>query len=465
MTFTATYNDDLSRVQLTFSGAPATADHAIIERSTNGVTWTTVRGGDSVAITDGSGKLDDYEFAAGVENRYRVSYVDTGPITGVGYGTPAIGNNTSLTPGLPDGLETGDLMLLFTSIRNTDGYPDAIEGWSVVSDLGNAGVYARRYQAGDEAPTVTFSGGVSGADTIAIIGAWRNASEVPHVVNTRITDTPTQNIPTPTLHITVPATLDVFFGWKQDAWTDIIDVFDTTEVVSVVGDGAGEVITYTVQGPTDVISFDVGAWEVTGGSPAISKVASHAFGKAPWLRQETVSITPQPTGIWLKNPRRANYNTQVTVIDFSSITRPARVGVFDVIGRSLPVAVTDVRGGRQLTLTVTTKDLSAAEDLEARLAQGGPIFLQTPSPDCPVPSGYFVVGDVTIDKTSKRTVRRIFDLPLTEVDAPASTIYSQTATWADIVAAYTSWADLMAHEPTWSDVVDYVAPASNIIVP
>jgi hypothetical protein len=140
--------------------------------------------------------------------------------------------------------------------------------------------------------------------------------------------------------------------------------------------------------------------------------------------------------------------------------------VFDVISRTMPIAVTDLRGSRRLSLTVTTVDLGAAEDLDARLAQGDPVLIHAPGGvDCPIPSMYAVVGDVAIDRHSKRTKRRFFDLPLTEVAAPASTIYSTTVVWADIVAAYATWADLLAAEPTWSDVLDYVAPVGEVITP
>ena len=73
MSLTATFDPLLSRVRL---AATALDDDtaALFERSINGVRWTTVRGGAAVEI-DGSDEaaLDDYEFAAGVLNHYRVT--------------------------------------------------------------------------------------------------------------------------------------------------------------------------------------------------------------------------------------------------------------------------------------------------------------------------------------------------------------------------------------------------------
>lgn len=72
LAITATYNPDLSRVQLTGTGLePFTLTR--IERSTNGgFTWTTVRGGVALSIFNGTVTLDDYEFATNTINYYRL---------------------------------------------------------------------------------------------------------------------------------------------------------------------------------------------------------------------------------------------------------------------------------------------------------------------------------------------------------------------------------------------------------
>lgn len=470
MTVTATYLDDLSRVRIEFSDAPEDADYAIIERSTDGITWKQVRGGDEVPVSDGVGHLDDYEFAPNVENIYRVSYVNTGPISMVpAAGTAVTGDNTSLTPPLPaSGLRPGDLLLCFASIRSLSAWPNEIDGWSAIVDLGNAGLYARIYQDGDTAPEVTFTGGSAGDDTMAQVTAFHNAALWPQ--SQTVLDgsgSSTQNMTLPSINVTEPATLDVWLAWKQSSWTGASSGRGFAEIgdwSSSAGNGAAMWWEYTVQGPTSEIDFGNATLTVTGGSAAAHMSASVVFRKADYVIRETATVTPSMSVIWLKNPRRPNLNTKITVTDFSEIVRPARAGLFNVIGRMYPIAVTDVRGGRQFTLTVTTGTLDAAIDLETRLAQGDPVLLHVPA-GCPVPGGYYVVGDVTIDRHSRRTLRRFFELPLTEVAAPANSIYSQTATYADIEAAYETYGDLLASEPWYSDVLDYVAPASDIITP
>jgi hypothetical protein len=64
----------------------------------------------------------------------------------------------------------------------------------------------------------------------------------------------------------------------------------------------------------------------------------------------TTTITPSQSGVWFKSITRPFLNRAVTVVDHTDIERPARMGVFNVIGRSFPIAVTGVRGSRRRTL-------------------------------------------------------------------------------------------------------------------
>lgn len=61
------------------------------------------------------------------------------------------------------------------------------------------------------------------------------------------------------------------------------------------------------------------------------------------LGAETDQITPTLAGVWLKSLIRPFLNRVVSVRGYGEVTRRSRAGVFDVIGRSYPVAVTDVR--------------------------------------------------------------------------------------------------------------------------
>lgn len=86
----------------------------------------------------------------------------------VGKGTESlVANNTANTPGLPSGLQDGDLLVLLygmTSWAGTANEPATPSGWTKKASTlsattgGRIAWYYRRYQAGDTAPTLTYSG-------------------------------------------------------------------------------------------------------------------------------------------------------------------------------------------------------------------------------------------------------------------------------------------------------------------
>ena len=90
LAITAVYNPDLARVQLTGTGLePFT--RASIQRSVDGIVWTTVRGGVSLIVSAGVVTLDDYEFVSAIANYYRL-------VTLAPFGQTS--TSTSITPRL-----------------------------------------------------------------------------------------------------------------------------------------------------------------------------------------------------------------------------------------------------------------------------------------------------------------------------------------------------------------------------
>lgn len=74
MTISLSFHDDTWRVRLLITDRP---DGTVrVERSTNGVFWRPVRGGDPVEVVDGTAFVDDWEYEEGVLNTYRVVPVD-----------------------------------------------------------------------------------------------------------------------------------------------------------------------------------------------------------------------------------------------------------------------------------------------------------------------------------------------------------------------------------------------------
>lgn|SRR5215217_1325228 len=467
MTLTATYAGDLSRVRLAFTGAPADADYAWFERSTDGITWTTVRGGLTVAITAGAGKLDDYEFTAGVLNTYRVSYVDSAAMSWIGSSGPFTGNNASLAVAYNGSTAVGDLILCLATIRNSGaGVPNQPSGWTTLVDMGNVRLFGKIHD-GTAAPTITFTGGVANADTTAQTTTFRNAALTPVGGPAIQTNASAQNIAYPAVTPGSAPSMVVVLGWKQDDWTGspTIPGFDAElgNISTTTGDDAAAVWWYRAKFTT--AQQPAGSFTVTGGGSAISKAATVMFGKRPYSARDTQTITPVLTGVWIKNPSRPSLNIQVDVNDVSAITRSARTEVFDIIGRTNPVVVSDVQSSRSLTLVFTTKTLAEYRDMDARLATGQPIFVQAPGLDEQVPTMYAVIRDITVSKNSMFTEWRQFTLPLVEVAAPGVTIAGDTILWLDVVATYATWADVVTAKSSWSNLQDSIADSGEVIVP
>lgn len=97
------------------------------------------------------------------------------PVSYIGAGTYSAGNNAAVTPGIPSGLQAGDLMVAICSIKSATGVVATPSGWNAGPSGGVSTIAAkwRFWQAGDTAPTITFTGGASNTTTQAIILAFR----------------------------------------------------------------------------------------------------------------------------------------------------------------------------------------------------------------------------------------------------------------------------------------------------
>jgi hypothetical protein len=184
------------------------------------------------------------------------------------------------------------------------------------------------------------------------------------------------------------------------------------------------------------------------------------------LGTETNTITPTIDHVWLKSVTRPFLNMPVTVIDYTPISRRSRAGMFEVIGRSFPVRVSDVASSRSWSLDVLTRTLTESRALEFLAASGDTVHVQVPS-GFDIPGGYVGFGDMTIARVSRPLTddKRRITLPMTEIAAPGPEVVGATTTWAALVASFGTWADVLAAFPTWADVLEYVADPEIVIVP
>lgn len=471
MTVTLTYDSALARVRIT-ANALAAADYATVERSTDQIMWTTVRGGTNVAVSAGAfvSTVDDYEFTSGVPNYYRVRGIESGPVAFVAAGVASTAVNASVVPAHPAGLVVGDLKVILASIRNSGtGTVSVPAGWTLLRYLSAdnspvcAALLGRIHQSADVAPTVAFGGGVANADTIAQMAAWRRAALTP-VTSAAGLNSSAQNIAFPALTIPDDNQLVVVAGWKQDDNTGVATLAGFAEIgdtSTATGDDASQAWDYQIQ--TTAANIAAGSLVVSGGAAAISRGGVVAFEHAPYLNEQTANLTPTLDSIWLKSVTRPFLNRAVTVVDWSEEERPSRGGAFPAVGRTYEVAVTDVAGGLQFDLYLHVSNSQDAQTLDYIRASGDILYLHTPA-GCPVPGGHVCVETSSARRIRPRGDSRVFVLPLTQCAAPAPDVVGATSTWQTVLNSYASWNAVLAANATWADLLARVAPASEVIV-
>lgn len=177
----------------------------------------------------------------------------------------------------------------------------------------------------------------------------------------------------------------------------------------------------------------------------------------------TTTITVNLTVVWVKVIARPYLNRVVSVTEVGEISRPAKVGIFEVKGRSFPVGVSDVRGSRRFSLEVMTTTVEQKTDFDLLLASGEPIFLHVP-PLFPAPSVYAQISDTTETEPGRGDPCKLFLLPLTEIAAPGPDVVGALGTWQTVLSSYATWADLIAAKATWADVLELVGDPSEVIV-
>jgi hypothetical protein len=472
VSITLTYDDIFSRVQIAVTGLDAATDEVKIERSTNQITWTTVRGGAALIPTSNAVNLDDYEFSANVVNYYRAVAVDTAASTFVTGGPPVSGNNTSLVATMPLGLQNQDLVLILASIRNSGvGVPNPPSGWSTLMDGSNVRVFGKIVTGAEVAPTVTFSGGVANADTLVQTAAFRRTSLTTGNVATLL-NTSQQNIPRPTLIVPDDGMALVYTLWKQDDWSSVTNGpagwAAIGSVVSTAGDDAAQAWSFIIQ--TTGADVPGGTAQVTGGAAAISRSGALAFFHANLtLSTEVGSITPTITSVWLKDITKPFLNRTLDCIpNQTPITRRARNGIFPIVGRTFPVAVSDIRLAREMTIEVITQTTQDWEELDLITLTGDIFFLQTP-PGNSIPTMYVAIGDTSL-RRPLRNQRcdndwRVFTFPLTEVAMPSSDLAGSLGTWQTVVNTYATWTDVLAAHPMWADLLTLVGSPGEVVVP
>lgn len=222
--------------------------------------WTTDAGQMPIPIVIGGEKMS-------------VTAIGSSVPTFVAAGAAAHADNASVVPGLPAGLQAGDLLLVLAAARNAGaGTPNTPDGYAELGAVDNLKLFAKYAEAGEAAPTVSFTGTVSGATCSAQAAAFRGVS-IARAAATGGTNASAQDIAFPLLDLPFgPSLLVLHAGWKQDDWTSVAALSGASEIgepSSTLGNDQGLVWDYrTVTDAKGAI--DAGSFAVTGGAAAVS---------------------------------------------------------------------------------------------------------------------------------------------------------------------------------------------------
>jgi len=473
MTLSATYNDDFGRVQVVISGAATDSDYAKVEHSLDQITWKTVRGGDVVALSAGAGKIDHYDgYVFGVTNYYRVTAIDSALVQPVGTGTFTTGNNSTLAPPLPGGVAAGNVMVLDVSHRNTAATVTTPAGWTrIAGGGGNFEHFYRVYQAGDAAPSVAFSGGSAGDSCSAQVRAWSNAGTPLHAaLQSNVSD---QNVAYPGASSTTSNTVWLIDAWKQASGTTgsvAPPSFTDQQGASNTAGANGEThISWRTAAETNLNSFSAGTSAWTGGSAAISKVRVLRIPVRSFTDQGTTSLTPVLPNknikpYWLMNPGRPGQNVRVEITGFSGVDQDGKTGIFEVLGRSFPVVVTDIMESGSFSIDIDAGNKTTAKDIIGRLALGETMYLLVADSTDDIDTVYFSTLSVS---RKPDTIRGSWTVTVKarEVGQPAPAVYGATYTWADVAANYASWTAVLAdpQNTSWSNLVDKISTSVIVV--
>lgn len=175
----------------------------------------------------------------------------------------------------------------------------------------------------------------------------------------------------------------------------------------------------------------------------------------------TSRVTVDSSVVWLTHPTKPGLSLPVTVTALTSRTQAVARGLFAVLGRDTPLAVTDgSRKAPAFTLQVRTSSLTELAALQQLLADTSALLLNIPiTKGWGVPACYVSIGDVTETRTVPYgpVALREWSLPCQVVDAPVSGTAANTSggtptarTWADLSVERVTWANAKAAYSTWA---------------
>lgn len=517
MLCSAVYDDTLSRVQL--SATAVTGAFINIDRSPDQINWTRVRGGTAVPVASpppvtGSWfvPVSDYEFLTSTQSQFPSSLVCPPP------GNPAgIQNCYRFQSYNPRS------MLIVTGSENSYATTPDNAALDIVGDIDlRIGLRMQDWSPGVDkilmAKYHITSNQRSWIFRIRSDGTLQVQWSTDGSFGSISANTINSNAPVNFLngsHNFVRVTLDVNDGGNNTVkfWTSTVaidsgwillgtaqtragttSIFSSTaEVQLAAGNGNGVVLNTSERLVADITQAQIRngidgtvvanpdfaaqspgttnfndsagrAWEVRVNAKIVEDNNSPI---APTIIDTCIiCLTPLLDSVWLKSIFQPFLNRKIKVLrDFDQVTRSARGGIFEIIGRSFPVAVTDLRSSKQWSIGVCTETPQQAFELDLMLSSGDPLFVHIPqNSNLPIPTMYVVVGETNMNKRAFSD-HRTWQLPITQVAAPGADIVGSTATWQAVLNQFATWQAVLNAHTTWISLMQIIGSPTDVIVP
>jgi hypothetical protein len=480
VTLVATFDSVNSRVQLDGSSIPSLPGLDIfVQRRVQAVGsgWNAVRGGTPASESGGAFQIFDYEFTPNELNEYRVitDFVyDTFSRTQANSWSSADSGQTyTRTGGNANDWDVGSGVGTYVMASAT--------GVVSYQELTTVAVTDFDFYTTIASSVGTPSGGGLSALLLARIGGGSSAfvqatySTLGQLNLQIIGNNGATTLGTANAVLASPGTATVYYRFQGQGrklrvktWTGTVLDEPTTWSLTV---------TDTVNPASGSVAL--GGSRLTGNTdvnPVLTFDNFHVGDLATTNQQfadlGTDDLTPLQDTVWLKFPLRPFLNREIPLCNWSDESREARGAVFPILGRRLPIAVTDLTDSRTFEILLAFPDSNDVEDAELRLSFGDVVLLQTPGStvECELArrrypaQGYFYVGGWNKARPVNGKPVNILTLPLREVSAPDASAAGSAITWDGVVSAFTDWNSVIANFATWLDLLAFSSDVADEIV-
>lgn len=179
-----------------------------------------------------------------------------------------------------------------------------------------------------------------------------------------------------------------------------------------------------------------------------------ARGAATETSPPSASVLWTSADMWLKDVSTPERSMTVTVVGVEGRAYGQRQGVYEVIGRRMPVVVNDVQSGSTGTLALATLTLAERSALLSLLAPASVLLFQAP-PEYGTGQLYLAPGALTEDRPSRRGFieARTWALAFVEVDPPSLPLTISDFTYQDLLDAYATYQLVLDNEGSYFEVL------------